>query len=73
MIRTFHHHNHLPESIIGQLHHEMDMLILLFCELLIGLTLAIDGTCQIITTVTDTFYLRHFAQHGPDLQLTFRT
>ena len=29
--------NHLPESIIGQLHHEMDMLILLFCELLIGL------------------------------------
>ena len=73
MFRTFYHHNHLSESIIGQLHHKMDMLVLLLRKFQIRLTLAIDSTRQVVATVTDTLYLRHLAQHSPDLQLTLRT
>ena len=72
MIRALHYHDHLPKSIIGQLHHKMDVFILLFRKFQIRLPLAIDGTRQVITAVTDTFYLRHFTQHSPDLQFTLR-
>ena len=73
MLRMFHHDNHLLQGIIRQLHHEMDMLVLLLGEILIGLALAVDGTCQVIAAVADALYLRHFTQHGTYLQLTFRT
>ena len=42
-LRMFHHDNHLLQGIIRQLHHEMDMLVLLLGEILIGLALAVDG------------------------------
>ena len=66
------HDNHLRQSIIGQFHHEMNVLILLLCEILIGLTLPADGTCQVIATVTNTFNLSYLTKHGTYLKLTFR-
>ena len=48
------------------------MAILFLCKVFITPIFMINGTCKVITTVTNTFYLRHFAQHGTNLQLTFR-
>ena len=49
---------------IRQFHHEMNMLILFLGKILVGLTFPVDGTCQVITAVADTFNFRHFTQHG---------
>ena len=73
MVGTFHYNNHLCQRIIRQFHHKVNMVILFFCEVLIGLTLTVDGTRKIIATVTDTLYFRHFTKHGTNLKLTFRT
>ena len=73
MFRFLYHHNHLCKSIIGQFHHEVDVLVLLFGKVLICLAFPVDGACQIITAVSDAFNFRYFAQHGTYLQLTFRT
>ncbi len=49
------------------------MAVLFLRKVLIGLPLPADGTGKVVTTVTDTLYLSHLAQHGTYLQLTFRT
>ena len=73
MMLIFFQRYHLQQRVIRQLKHLMNMVILLFGKIFIPPKLMIDGTRQMVTTVTYTFQLRHLTQHSTYLQLTFGT
>ena len=73
MLGTLYNDNHLCQRIIRQFHHKVNMVILLFREILISLTLAIDSTRKIITAITDTLNFSYFTKHCTNLKLTLRT
>ena len=73
MMFIFHQRNHLGQSIICQLEHLMNMIILFRSEIHITPMLTINCTCQIITAVTNTLYFSHLTKHSTNLQLTLRT
>ena len=49
------------------------MIILFLCKIHFTAMLAVDGTGQVIATVTYTFYFCHLTKHRTNLKLTFRT
>ena len=71
MFGTFYHCNHLRKCLVGQLHHTVDMVVLLFIKVFIGLPFAADRARQIIAAVSNTLYFGYFAKHTPYLQFTF--
>ena len=50
------HEVHLGKRLIYQLEHLMDILILLGCELLLVLSLALDGAGEVVAAVTNALY-----------------
>ena len=62
VFRFLYHHNHVREGIVGQLHHEVDVLVLLFGKVLIRLAFPVDGACELgicsaSSVFTDTSFL----------------
>ena len=63
---------HLGKGTFGELHHLVHVLILASVEMLIlALYLAVDGTCHIITGITDGLQLADLAEHRTDLSFGF--
>ena len=63
------HEVHLGKRLIYQLEHLMDILILLDSELLLVLSLALDGAGKVVATVTNALYLGNRTQHRTNLRL----
>ena len=70
LLATSHESVHLGERLVGELHHLMDMLILLLGEVvLLALILAGNGAGNVIVGITDTLEFGNLTQHGTDLCL----
>ena len=63
------HEVHLGKRLIYQLEHLMDILILLGSELLLVLSLALDGAGEVVAAVTNALYLGNRTQHRTNLCL----
>ena len=56
----FNNQYHLRKSLSCHIHHKMNVLILLFCEVLIRLTLAVNCSGQVVTAVANAFNFSNF-------------
>ena len=56
--------NHMVECLIRELHHLMDMLVLLADKVFLAIHTAINGTCYVVAAVSNAFQFGDFAQHG---------
>ena len=64
LLTEFHHETHVVESLLVEVHHVLDVLVLLLREILLRvLALATHGAGEIIARVTDTFQLTHHTEH----------
>ena len=69
---ALHEHDvHVRQRVVGQSEHLMDVFILLCRKVFLARMAAVDGACEVVTAVADTFYLADFAQHGSDFALRF--
>ena len=51
------HHVHLCETVVGELEHLVQMVILLLGEVLLATQFAVQRACYVVAAVADTLYL----------------